>query len=70
MNRTINAIALVTLAACGKGTGKMEITTYGEEYIERQIPARAGEEVGFVDGFTVTYEKFLVAFSEVRVMNE
>ncbi len=49
------------LAACG-GTGTLEVTTWGEDFIEDEIPATA-----FADGFRVTFSKFLVNLRDVEV---
>lgn len=62
----------VTLVACGAdpndaGTGTAKFTTWGEEYIEQGIDAQAGATVGFVDGWSVKYEKFLVNFGGITV---
>jgi hypothetical protein len=58
-----------SFAACGDdtggaeaGTGKVTFTTWGEEYIEQQIPA---EELA--DGWSVKYSKFLVFVGNIRV---
>lgn len=61
-------LGLVGLCGC-TGTGGVTFTTYGEDYIEREIPAATGDEAGFVDGWTVRYEKFLVVLGEVKVAN-
>lgn len=56
-------------SACG-GSGDLMVTTYGEDFIEQEIPAAAGpDEEGLVDGYTVRYTKFLVALSDIRVAN-
>lgn len=47
------------------GKGSAVFTTWGEDYIEEQIPA--GGEGGFVDGWSVKYSKFLVVFGEISV---
>lgn len=61
-------------AACGSsdptgsgGEGAASFTTWGEEYIEQEIPVDPGDGAGFVDGWTVRYEKFLVNFQEIVV---
>lgn len=57
-----------TLGACGGEEGRLTLTTYGEEFIEQGIPAQAGaDDEGLVDGYTVTFERFLVVFAEVRI---
>ena len=44
---------LPCLCACGAddGTGTASFSTWGEEYIEREIPADPSGEDGFVDGW-------------------
>jgi hypothetical protein len=60
--------AVLLVAACSDdGQGTAKFTTWGEEYIEDQIPADPTGEGGFVDGWTVEYEKFLVAFHAITV---
>jgi len=49
------------------GHGTLSFTTWGEDYVELQIPPASGERTGFVDGWTVEYRKFLVNFGNVRV---
>lgn len=67
------ALALST-AACGSsdptgsgGAGTLSFTTWGEEYIEDAIPVDPGDGSGFVDGWTVRYDKFLVNFQNIVV---
>lgn len=47
------------------GVGTLVFTTWGEEYIEDEIPA--DPEGGFVDGWSVSYDKFLVSFGNIVV---
>jgi hypothetical protein len=70
-------LALLTLllaTACGDdddstteggGDGSVAFTTWGEEYIEDEIPA--SDDGGFVDGWTVVYDKFLVNLGAIEV---
>lgn len=60
-NRSI-AILLgsLLLAACGEAGGTLNVTIYGEEFIEKGIPASV-----FSDGWSVTFNKFLVSVGEV-----
>jgi hypothetical protein len=58
--------------ACGSndptgsgGEGTLSFTTWGEGYIEDEIPA--DPDGGFVDGWSLKYEKFLVNFQNIRV---
>lgn len=48
-------VGLVALAACGGGEGEWVVETWGEEYIEQEIPADV-----FADGCSVTYDEFVV----------
>lgn len=56
------AILLSAITGCGGGTGSVSFDTWGEEYIESEIPAS-----DFEDGWAVTYEKFLVHIGHVTV---
>jgi hypothetical protein len=67
------ALVLSTVA-CGSsdptgsgGAGSLSFTTWGEEYIEHAIPADPGGGAGFVDGWTLSYDKFLVNFQNIVV---
>jgi hypothetical protein len=55
---------LVLAAACSgnAGSGSASFTTWGEESIEQGIPASA-----FADGWSVRYERFLVALGGVTL---
>ena len=67
------ALALLVPAACGSdptssgGTGTEKFTTWGEDYIETGIPADPDGQSGFIDGWTLHYDKFLVNFHEITV---
>jgi hypothetical protein len=66
----IVSLAIAT-AGCGESaTGTARFTTWGEDYIMDSIPADATGEEGFIDGWTLTYDKFLVAFHEIVVAND
>ena len=70
MYRTVAMITIpLLLAACGDeaGSGTLRLTTYGEDFIEEEIPSGAGGGEGFTDGYSVKYSKFLVAFSALTV---
>ena len=58
--------ALFVLAACGgsdsDGQGRVDFSTWGEEYIEDAIPAEDVE-----DGWTLRFTKFLIVLGRVRV---
>jgi hypothetical protein len=61
----IAAVAVLALNACASEEyGSATFTTWGEPYIERGIPAGDG---GFVDGWSLKYDKFLVNFHQIRV---
>ncbi|HTV25099.1 MAG TPA: hypothetical protein VMG12_40675, partial [Polyangiaceae bacterium] len=67
------ALALC-ISACGSsdptgtgGVGTLSFTTWGEEYIEDAIPVDPGDGSGFVDGWTLSYHKFLVNFQNIVV---
>lgn len=66
--RCARALAAV-LAAAGcwssDGEGAVTFTTFGEDYIEREIPAR-----DFADGWSVRYDRFLVVVGEVSIAEE
>jgi hypothetical protein len=49
------------------GEGKLSFTTWGERYIEDEIPAASDRTDGFVDAWTLKYSKFLVNFRNIRV---
>lgn len=57
-------LGMLCLCACNAdaGSGKVAFTTWGEEYIEEEIPASE-----FADGWRVHYTKFLVALSDITV---
>ena len=59
---------VICLTACGGGgEGTASFTTWGEEYIEEQIPVDTLGQTGFVDGWTLKYQKFLVTFRNIQV---
>jgi hypothetical protein len=72
--KKVVCFALAALAACSDssdGQGTVTFTTWGEDYIEREIPPK--DEMGEViveDGWTVRYTKFLVVISEVSVAED
>ena len=69
--RTLVGVACLglLLAACGAddGLGTAKFTTWGEAYIEQTIPSDPTGEAGFVDGWTLHYDKFLVVFHGITV---
>lgn len=74
--RALSTVLLAGLAsvACGTsdptgsgGKGTLTFTTWGEEYVEDEIPADSKEVTGFVDGWSLRYSKFLVNFQNIQV---
>jgi hypothetical protein len=68
------ALAVLFCAGCGDdetsdgtsgGNGTVSFNTWGEEYIEDQIPADI-----FEDGWSVTYDSFLVNIAGITVADE
>lgn len=76
-NRIFGALTLASLvslssAACddgssddASGAGTVEFTSWGEEYIEQEIPATE-----FEDGYAVKYSKFLVLVGNIVVADD
>ncbi len=62
MKKTMTLLTLLGLTACSGGTGDLVFTTYGEDFIEKEIPAE-----DFEDGWSVKYTKFLVTLGELKV---
>jgi hypothetical protein len=69
---SIAALSIATLAAgCGdEGQGTAKFTTWGEAYIEEGIPADKTGQAGFLDGWSLHYDKFLVTFHGITVAEE
>lgn len=65
LSTPLAAIALMAACSSDGGQGSVELTTWGEEYIEQEIPASELE-----DGWTVRFDKFLVALSRVEIATE
>ncbi len=65
-------IGFLSLVGCGsddptsQGKGTEKFTTWGEEFIQDEIPAGDGTS-GFVDGWTLKYSKFLVNYHNITV---
>jgi hypothetical protein len=59
----------LALAGCGgegpAGEGSVTFTTWGEEYIEKEIPAAI-----FEDGWSVRFSKFLVVIGDLTIADE
>jgi hypothetical protein len=56
------AASLAALALSSCASGSLDITTWGEDFIEQGIPAEA-----FADGAAVTFDHFVVNFANVDV---
>ena len=72
--RGVGIVLALSAAACGSndpagsgGKGSISFSTWGEDYIEKEIPVDSGEVTGFVDGWSVKYDKFLVNFANIQV---
>ncbi|MFT3926827.1 MAG: hypothetical protein QM778_30055 [Myxococcales bacterium] len=61
--------SVLAASACGNdpGKGRASFTTWGEDYIEHGIPADPAGQSGFVDGWSLHYDKFLVVFHEIEI---
>lgn len=73
--RILATVALVALAGCADpaadaGEGEEKLTTWGEDFIEQGIPADATGEGGFIDGWSIRYTKFLVAYRAFTIADE
>lgn len=70
------SLLVALLVACGAdgpasaGSGAARFTTWGEDYIEQGIAADPAGGAGFVDGWSLRYDKFLVSFGEISVRDE
>lgn len=58
----LGAAALLATGCSEDGAGSVAFTTWGEEYIEQEIPAS-----DFTDGWRVTFQKFLVVIRDVTI---
>lgn len=63
--RNILAALGVLITGCDGGTGGVAFNTWGEEYIEDEIPSSE-----FEDGWSVRYDKFLLHIGHVTVADE
>ena len=54
----------------GDGKGTVTFTTWGEEFIEQEIPPAADGETIVEDGYTIRYTKFLVVISDLTMAEE
>jgi hypothetical protein len=57
-------VGALALAGCGAGEGTWAVETWGEDYIEQQIPAEV-----FADGCTVAYEELAVVMTGRRLVD-
>jgi len=71
---TLSLLGALATIGCGTsdptgsgGSGTISFTTWGEDYVQKEIPPDSSEETGFVDGWTVKYSKFLVNFQKIQV---
>jgi hypothetical protein len=61
-------LTMAFLVGCGDETGELTVTTYGEDFIEVEIPTAAGpDDEGFVDGFRLTYDRFLISLGLLTI---
>jgi len=63
------AVLIFSASACGggAGTGTIKLVTKGDESITAPIPADSPAKTGFVDGWVVTYKKFLVVIKATTI---
>jgi hypothetical protein len=73
------AAAVIALnAACSEegaensGEGTLRIELWGEDFIEEGIPAASSPEAddGFADGYSITFDKFIIALRDISVAEE
>ncbi len=64
MRKYLTVLTPIWLLAGCAGNGTWLVETWGEEYIEQEIPAA---DVG--DGYTLTYDEFLIAMSCVALVD-
>lgn len=68
---TLLAVACSDSGADGDGKGSVTFTTWGEEFIEKEIPATDDEgNVVVEDGWTIRFTKFLLVISDVSVAED
>lgn len=65
LKSTALILASLSLLACGSKPGPLQVTIYGEEFIEEGIPADE-----FSDGWKLTFTKFLVSLGDVSAANQ
>ena len=52
------------------GEGSVSFTTWGEDYVEQEIPPDPAGQSGFIDGWTVRYEHLVVNFANIVVADQ
>lgn len=65
LSRTALVLASLSLFACGSKPGTLQVSIYGEEFIEEGIPSDV-----FSDGWKLNFSKFLVSLGDVSAANE
>lgn len=68
-------LSLAFVVGCGSnddptssgGSGTEKFTTWGEDYIETGIPSDPDGQSGFVNGWSLHYDKFLVNFHAITI---
>lgn len=55
---------LLVLSAC-TNSGTLTVDVWGEDYIEQGIPAATAGEDGFIDGWSVTFDAFVISVGDV-----
>lgn len=69
------SVGLLATACSGSsddadGRGTVVFTTYGEDFIEKEIGPGGTEDAPIVDGWTVRFQRFLIAIGEVSIAEE
>lgn len=68
MKKLLTCALMLVAAACSSsddGEGNVNFTTWGEEFIEQEIPAS-----DVADGWTIKYDRFLVTFHDIEVAED
>lgn len=63
-SRILFATAILVLQGCKKGEGEVVVTAWGEEAAFEGFP---NEEVAFEDGWTVTYDAWIVSIADISL---
>lgn len=66
--KTMLCLTAALLWGCGDesaGSGAVSFSTWGEDYIETEIPATT-----FADGWSIKYSKFLIVLGDIRVADD